>query len=166
MAQGTRGRWVRAAATGFGVVLCTGLVGCMNSDKPKDTKATRQPGPGLPGTPMLQPGAGAGAAANRTPQPGLGQPYNGPGGNIQPTGGFGTTGTSGSFRTGSTGVNPLTTSVPQPNFSAPPGAPGTIGAPAQPGMYPSMQPSVLPVWGAGGPLGAAPAANAGSVASA
>ena len=37
MAHGTRGRWLRVAATGFGVMLCTGLVGCMGWDKSKVT---------------------------------------------------------------------------------------------------------------------------------
>ena len=86
MAHGTRGRWMRVATTGFGVVLCTGLAGCMNTDKPKETKATpKLPPPGLTGTPMLPGGAGAGAVG-RTGQP-TGQ-FVGAGANLQPGGGF------------------------------------------------------------------------------
>ena len=161
MAQGTRGRWLRVAATGFGAVLCTGLVGCMNSDKPKDTKVgTKQPGQGLPGTPTLPNGAN-GAAMNRTPggtgayggtaigATGSGA-FGGPGSNlIQQTGGVtGPTGAglgaTGPGR-GATGQNVNTGSGGTSNFGDnyrqyPPGAPGVIGTPTVPGVGP-VQPA-------------------------
>ena len=147
MAQGSRGRWLRVAATGFGVLICTGLVGCLNGDKPKDTKSTgKQPTPGLPGTPRLDaPGVGAGTGgtgAMNTPKGG--QPTNqftGAGANLQPGGGFAA---SNQFRPGTTGQNTLTSNPQQPiNYGAiPAGGPPTLGAPAQTGVQP-----------AGGPLG-------------
>lgn len=162
MAQGTRGRWIRAATTGLGVMVCTGLIGCMNSDKPKDTKLAKQPAAGLPGTPTLPPGG----AASRPGQFG-GSQFTGSGANIQPTGGFGTVGAGAPGRVGTNGLNTNTSTVGQSqnwnqqNWPAQPGNPGTIGTPAQPGAFPSVQPA--------GGVGAAPYApypNAGGVASA
>jgi hypothetical protein len=145
MAHGTRGRWLRVAATGFGVMLCTGLVGCLHDDKPKDTKvgANKQ----LPNTPQLPPGAGSLTKAGQQAQPG--QPgyvtpgYPPPGGpNIQQTGGFQPAGNglgagAGQFRTNGLNTNPGT--VPQQNVGGPsmtPGAGATgLGTPGIPGAY-------------------------------
>jgi hypothetical protein len=169
MAQGTRWRWLRAATAGFGVMFCTGLVGCMNNDKPKDTKIAKQPGqPGLPGTVTLPPGGGAAA---KTGQPGAGQfgtnqygtpGYGQPGGNVQQTGGFGTGQPVGQQRYGTTGANTNNyNSVPPQNFGpAQPGFGGTIGAPSVPGQF-NPTPSVQP---AGAGLGAAPHQPAGATA--
>lgn len=149
MAQGTRVRWMRAVVAGLGVTFSTGLVGCMNGDKPKETKSTT-PKAGLPGTPTLPAGNPGGAAqAKWTPNGGQ---FAGPGGNIQPN----------NFATGApprTGTNNLNTSAgANPYGLQPAGAPGVIGAPAQPGV----QPSVLPAGGwPGGPVGAAPFTPAG-----
>ncbi len=154
MAQGTRRRWVRAATTGLSVMLCTGLVGCMDKDK-KDTKATTAPKAGLPGTPML-PQTNTGAAKW---QPNTGA-FGGAGSNIQPTGGgFGTQPGAAPYQPGRTGMNTNTGGSVQPaNYTAQPGFPGALGAPVQPtGGYPT--PSVQP-----GPIGAAPVAPAGGVA--
>ncbi len=141
MAHGTRGRWLRVAGTGFGVVLCTGLAGCMNTDKPKDKGTVRQPGPGLTGTPMLPSGAGAGAVG-RTGQPG-GQ-FAGAGANLQPAGGFqpapGTV--AGQQRFGSTGQNTNTSGQPPAyNYAAAPGAAPINSAPTQPGYAQPIQPA-------------------------
>jgi hypothetical protein len=147
MAQGTRGRWIRAASAGFGVMLCTGLVGCMNWDKPKDTAKTK---PGLPGTPTLPQnnGAASGVSNNKAFQQPAGQ---------QP--GFATGTTGGPFRMG-TNTNTAGTGQNWNNGPAQPGYPGGIGAPTLTG--PSASPSVLPAGGpAGGPVGAAPYQNPG-----
>ena len=159
MAQGSRGRWLRVASTGFGVVLCTGLVGCMNGDAPKNTKATpKLPPPGLTGTPMLPSGAGAGAVG-RTGQP-SGQ-FAGAGANLQPAGGFQPAG--GSFagqRYPTNGLNGNTTGQPPAyNNAAAPGAPGFTNAPTQPGYVPPSAQPILPAGGSGSPsqyLGGAP----------
>ncbi len=142
MAHGTRGRWLRVATTGFGMVLCTGLVGCMNTDKPKDKVAAKQPGPGLVGTPTLPSGAGAGAGAiSKIGQP-AGQYYGTtPGTGVQPAGGFQPGAGAGPTRFGSNGQNTNTSGQSQPyNYATAPGAPGIINAPTQPGYIPpSMQ---------------------------
>lgn len=151
MAQGTRGRWIRATTAGFGMVLCTGLVGCMNWDKPKETAKAK---PGLPGTPTLQ--QPNGVANNKMGQP-PGQ-FTGTGSNLQQQPTFATGTQGGPFRTGPTNTNTGTAGASQ-NWPAQPGNPGTIGAPTVPGA--SASPSVLPVGGVGGPVGAAPYQNPG-----
>jgi hypothetical protein len=77
MTQGPRRGWVRAAFTGLGVVLCAGLVGCMNGDKEKGfppriganskqtPMITNTSTPRIPG----QPGSG-GVGLGPTGQPG------------------------------------------------------------------------------------------------
>jgi hypothetical protein len=137
-------------------MLCTGLVGCMNWDKSKDTKATGQVKTGLPGTPKLQPNDGT---ASRTGQPGAGQ-FAGPGANLQQPG-FATAGNSGGFRPGTNGLNTNTAGQQnwnQPWNNQPPGTPGMIGSPTPPGGI-SVQP-------AGGGVGAAPYQNTGGVSTA
>ena len=144
MAHGTRGRWVRATAAGFGVMLCTGLVGCKDIDKPKDKVTVRQPSPGLPN---LQP-------IGRTGQQPVNQqyPYGTPG--IQQTGGTGQmrpgTGMGGGMQP--TGTNFNTGGAQQYNYPAQPGNPGSLGTPAQPGLVPSVGP-VGALSPAGGPTG-------------
>jgi hypothetical protein len=133
MAQGTRNCWNRIAATGLGLLVCSSLVGCMNNDKHKDTKLTKQPTPGLPGTTTL-PNNNANAKNNLPPNP-----YGANTGGIQQTGGFGQ-------------MRPGTGTPPAPNWNVQPGAPGTIGAPTQPGtsFAPSVQPGAPvapPSWG-------------------
>ena len=85
MSQG-RGGWVRTVIGGIAVVLCAGAIGCTDVDKPKDKLGlnSKQPGPGLPGTPRLQgtPGSGLGTAG----QPGA---FNNMSNGVQP-GGVGT----------------------------------------------------------------------------
>ncbi|MDY3559657.1 hypothetical protein R5W23_000668 [Gemmata sp. JC673] len=153
MAQGTR-RWVRLAATGLGMLVCTGLVGCMGTskDKEKNKIGAKQPAPtpGLPGAPTIPPGAMSRA-------PGA-NPYSTTG--IQQTGGVA------QQRVGTTGQNTLTTpGVPQPNFGGPSnyGTPATtISPPGQPGiMMPSVQPapSGFSPTSSSSPLGAAPPGN-------
>ena len=140
MAQGSRRLW-RVATTGFGVLICTSLVGCLNWDKSKDTKNTgKQPGPGLYGTPTLPPG-GTGAMNTNTKS---GQPNNTfAGSNLAPGGGFVPGGSQ--FRPDATGRNTLTSNPQQPfNYGAlPAGGSPMLGAPTPPS---GLQP-------AGGPLG-------------
>lgn len=153
MAQGTRGRWVRAIVAGLGVTFSTSLVGCMNWDKPKETKSTTPPKAGLPGTPTLPAGGTAGGAAQpKWSVPGAGQ-YTGAGSNIQPNNNFAT---GAPPRTGTNNLN--TTAGPNPYGVQPAGASGTIGAPGVPGVAP-FQPA-----GGFGPVGAAPLAPSGGVA--
>jgi hypothetical protein len=173
MAQGTRGRWLRVAATGFGVVLCTGLVGCMNSDKPKDTKVgTKQPTQGLPGTPTL-PGGANGAAMNKTPGGtgayggtaiGAGSTFGGSGSNVMQAGGvtappgagLGATGPRGT--TGQNTSSGGTSNFGNNNYQQyPPGAPGVIGTPTLPGTGP-VQPA--------GGVGMGPSSDRGAPSSA
>ena len=152
MAHGTRKRWLRVATTGFGVLLCTGLVGCLNDDKSKDTKAaTKQ----LPGTPRLdangnvigktgQPTTFNGPPPGGSVQPGMGA-YPGagniqqPGYQTQPAGqGLG----AGPSRSG---LNTLNTTAPQPTNGGPPSpSSGVLGTP-------SVQGYGQPVSSAGGP---------------
>src|SRR5438105_3063201 len=82
MAHGLR-RWVgRAAQTGLGLVLCTGLAGCLGNDKKPPVKQIGPP-PGAtgrvgqPGTPAYPGGTAAGL------QPGAGM-----GSGVQPAGGM------------------------------------------------------------------------------
>jgi hypothetical protein len=130
MPQGSRGRWVRAAFTGLGIVLMSGTMGCMNDkDKllPPKFGANKQPGTGLPNTRMLPgtPGSGLGSTAGGQPS------YNNYGG-MQPTGGFAgssgagkpyggtgyTTGAGGSSGFGAGGVVPSMGSGAMPGGSA------------------------------------------------
>ncbi|AWM40465.1 hypothetical protein C1280_28095 [Gemmata obscuriglobus] len=144
---------MRLAATGLGMLVCTGLVGCMNTgkDKEKNKIGAKQPAPtpGLPGTPTISTGAARMPGAN---------PYSTTG--IQQTGGV-----AQQQRVGTTGQNTLNTpGVPQPNFGGPSsyGTPNTtIGAPGQTGVMPSVQPppSGLSPASSGSPLGAAPPGN-------
>ena len=71
MSQGPRRGWLRTLLTGLGVVLCTGLVGCMNSDKDKNQQRfgtnTRQTTTGLPGTRPLPGQAGSGGVGLQNP---------------------------------------------------------------------------------------------------
>ncbi|MCI0699725.1 MAG: hypothetical protein L0241_01395, partial [Planctomycetia bacterium] len=90
MAQGKRSR-LRIVAAGLGVMLCTGLVGCWNTDGSKE-KFGKQP-PGLHGTPTL-PGNATGTNKNGMPvhQFGSGvQPATkwDMGGQMQPGAGYG-----------------------------------------------------------------------------
>jgi hypothetical protein len=137
MAQGTRGRWIRTAATGLGVLLCSGLVGCWNADKPRENGLFKKTGlVGLPGTPKL-PENGAGTLGK------TGQPA----------------GTTGQVRTGTgmgagTGTQPAGGFGNYPNYPAQPGNTGAIGAPTQPGFVPSVGPSSYQPTGASGTPGA------------
>lgn len=148
MAQGTRGRWVRTIVAGLGVTFSTGLVGCMNWDKPKDTKSTTPPKAGLPGTPTLPAGGNGGIAGQPKWQvPGAGQ-YTGPGGNIQPNNNFAT---GAPARTGTNGLTTTAGGTNQNYGNWPPtGSPGTVGTPGVPGAN-----SIQPIGGFG-PVGAAP----------
>ena len=121
MPQGPRRGWVRAAFTGLGVVLCTGLVGCMNGDKdkfpPKIGTNTKQPGPGcrisvIPGQPEPAVLSSDGATGTNT---------------FQPTGGLGA-------NTGRMGT------VPNNSLTNPAGGFGAGGAG---GVVPSAGPSTF-----------------------
>lgn len=160
MAQGTRGRFVRTAAIGLGMVIGTGLVGCTGWDKPKETKATKAPGQGLPGTPTLPP---SGGTAGAKWQPGTGSQFTGPGSMQQPN--FATAGTAGGFQPGRTGINTNTGTAGgsqnwgQQNWNQPqPGHPGTVNSPVVPGVVPPVTPA--------GGVGAAPHLNNGGIAQA
>lgn len=128
MAQGTR-KWVRVATAGLGVLVCSGLVGCMNTDKDKEKNriGAKQPtpSPGLYGTPTI----GANGTASRTPAAGST--------GIQQTG-------FSQQRVGTTGQNTLNTpGVPPQNFGGPSNfgtPPATIGTPGLPGIVPNVQP--------------------------
>lgn len=157
MPQGRRGGWARIVFAGVGALACAGFVGCLNNDKSKDSirpaNNTKQPGPGLPGTPML-PGM---------PGTGIGTPKTGQ----LPTNQFGTSGTG-----TVSGVGTGTTGFQQPGGFAAPAGNRTGVSPAvntgfgsgAPGgsLAPSVQPSVgyqpAPSSGAGG----TPAPNWGS----
>jgi hypothetical protein len=135
MAHGSRGRWLRAAATGLGVVVCTTLIGCQNTDKWKDNKTAPRQQTGLPGTPTLQPGTGATTRTNTQPNQWVGPGSNlQPGSNVMPAGG-GAPGTGNQFIRNTGGVNNLTSQPQQlPNLPAQPGVGSQIGSPTQPGM--------------------------------
>jgi|GEM_PF-3365949 len=140
MAQGTRGRWMRLAATGFGVLLCTSLVGCWNTDKPKDTKATTKQY--LPGTTRLD-SAGNPINTNSSQNPA----YRSTGLNSQSSSGLNSNPAAGlgngqPQRIYTDGRNTNNSSVVQPaNYQdapgfggMPPGPAGAINSPAMPGI--------------------------------
>src|SRR5262249_30473902 len=105
----TCGRIRRAAFLGFGLLLGSGLAGCM--DDKKLPSANKNPGTGLPGTPTIN-----GGTASRTGGPG-GVNVNSPGGGMT-AGGLqqaGATTPGGGYP----GANPN-------NY-------GTVGTPARPG---------------------------------
>lgn len=129
MAHGSRERWVRITTAGFGVLLSTSLVGCLNwpSEKNKDTKASgKQPTPGLYGTPKLD---------NNGQLPGGSGAYKGPGGNLQQGTAF-QPGGAGVYRpTGSNGINTNTGNPVQPvDYRPQPGVGSQFAAPGQPGV--------------------------------
>jgi hypothetical protein len=150
MAHGSRGRWLHAA-TGFGVMLCTALIGCQNTDQSKDKAATKLPGQGLYGTPTLP-----NNSANKMQSSGLqnGQ-QNGqfagsnliqtgatgqPGSNVQPANFV--TPPSNSFQRPPSGNNWLQSGPQQqPNFPAQPGAGSQITPPAQTGIQQPQPPA-------------------------
>src|SRR5207249_3930144 len=121
MAQG------RFAVLGAGMLLCTGLAGCMDND-PKPTKALPKAGTqtGIPGSSVK---TGPGTTYDRGPQP-LG--YNAPtGGRTPPNNDYFKTGAVGG--TGTFGAP----SVPGPTGAGASMAPG--GNPAIPGITPGGQ---------------------------
>jgi hypothetical protein len=136
MAHGTRNRVWRVAVAGVGALLCGGLVGCMNTDKPKD-KVTTKPGVGLPGTPTLTPG---GSAKAGTPT-GSGLPagnFTGAGAGLQQPR-VGTTGQNTNTGTGGTGIQQTGGFGTQPGLGAgvsPPSPPASLqpGGPPAPSM--------------------------------
>jgi hypothetical protein len=100
--------------TGLGIVLCTGLVGCMNSDKdklPSKIGANTKPAPpGLPGLNRIpgQPGSGGVGVNNLGGQP--------TGGGFQPAGNFGAgAGRQPTFNTTGTGFGSGSNVVPSMN---------------------------------------------------
>jgi hypothetical protein len=165
MAQGSRKRWLgRTAASGCGVLICTALIGCHNTDQSKDSKTATKQTTGLPGTTTLPPGGTPAKTAQNNSYGNTGgysnQPSSGlPGANlvttpgvsqsgITPAGGVAAQPAAQYNRTGN-GTNGLT-SPPQQmqNFQQQPGAPTSIGAPAMQGFQQSGFPNVGP--GAGG----------------
>ena len=121
MTQGTRGGWARRMIVGFGAALCVTVVGCNEIDKPKLGGTTKQPGPGLPGTPQLsgQPGTGN----VRTGQPGAGMQPMGVGTPVGRNPGMGSpAGGNTNFGAGS-GGNSFTPAVGPANNDYPPISP-------------------------------------------
>lgn len=162
MAHGTRNRVWRVAVAGFGAVLCGGLVGCLNTDKPKE-KVPTKPGIGLPGTPTLPPngtatksgtpGAFAGAGANLQPRVGTtGANTNTSGGTgIQPAGGFGTQPGGISAPTPPSGLQPG--APPAPKMSAPWDTNYQPSGPANPALPPMTDITPpAPFGGSGAPV--------------
>jgi hypothetical protein len=93
MAHGLRSRWLRAMAVGLGVVICTTLIGCQNTNSSTAPKQQSTPTTGLPGTPMLP----NNSQTTKSTQPN-GQ-FTGTGSNLQPqSGAYGQ-------QTGMTGTN-------------------------------------------------------------
>lgn len=135
MAHGTRNRVWRVAVAGVGALLCGGLVGCMNTDKPKE-KVTTKPGIGLPGTPTLPP---TGATATKAPS-GTPGAFAGAGANLQPQPRAGTTGAN----TNTSGVGSI---QPAGGFST---QPGGISAPTPPAGTPGTVPPPSMPWPASG----------------
>ena len=145
MAQGTRRRLLMAAATGFGIALCTGLAGCQNTDKTKD-KAAAKPAPGLYGTPTLNnTGTAARTAPNYGTQPGSNSTIQQTGGPQVPGQGLGAGQPSFSQTQfgSSNGNNTLNTPALPQNYNSMPNSMSPIGAPARPGTFNST----------GGPVG-------------
>jgi hypothetical protein len=103
MSQGTRGRIRRAAIVGIGLLVGSGLTGCM--DDKKLPTANKSPGPGLRGTPTIdgasatRPGGSGGPAGVNVNSVGGGMPSNG----VQTAGGTMPGGSSG---TNYGGANP------------------------------------------------------------
>ena len=168
MLHGHRGGWIRAR--GAWALLCVGVVGCMDLDKPKDTKIlgnTKQPGAGLPGTPRLPGAAGTGVGAAGTGQPGAfpavgsgGASMGGSGGvGRAPTGGY-PTGGSTNFGTGSGNNNYVPAVGPNTNYqpvgSGPVSPASGMGAGERYGVQPlAVDPGLTPP--------AAPGASGGVV---
>jgi hypothetical protein len=141
MSQGTRGGWARRMVAVLGAALCLTVIGCTEIDKPRFGKSTKQPGPGLPGTPTLtgQPGSGN----VRTGQPGTGtQPMGATGtpvgrtpGGAYPTGGNTGFGSGASGNTFVPNVGPANNDY-TPISSAAPISPATgMGAGAPSGSF-------------------------------
>jgi hypothetical protein len=136
----------RALFNSVGVTLCAGLLGCQMFDKPKDQPISKPvSATGLPGTPMLPSGTGAGAnrgyTQNGMPSGSMGsmgmQGSNGAGmgGGSMSTNGMGGIPASGAYRgTGVTGAGST-------------GMPGSMGG-GLPTSYPTSMGS--PVGGPGG----------------
>jgi hypothetical protein len=136
MAHGTRKRVWRVAVAGVGALLCGGLVGCMNTDKPKE-KVPTKPGIGLPGTPTLTP---AGGTAKTNPPTGTGTPSA----NLQPR-----VVTNGANTNTGTGIQPAggfaSPGGAQPGFGA-----GNISAPTPPAGVSGTVPQPSMPWPATG----------------
>jgi hypothetical protein len=135
MAQGTRGRLLRAAAAGFGVLLCTGLIGCadMNWAKLKDqqSKKAQQPLPGM------IPANGSAAVNGTNPTPGA---FGNPATNNRPGMFASTTGTP-AGRVPTTGNNTLTNGGIVPINYETQTPPGGFNAPVRPGVFTPNTPS-------------------------
>lgn len=170
MAHGSRGQARRMFLAGLGFVLCTSLVGCMETER-KPVGMQRQPGVGLPGTPMVN--------NTRPGQPGF-QPVGGqpsafgaqPNTGFQPAGAFGAQPNTG-FQPAGGMVQP---GGVMPAGGQPYGRTGTYGVQTVPGAAPapvgsSVVPPVGPYPSSGsypGPTGAltpssAPLSPAGSI---
>jgi hypothetical protein len=161
MSQGPRGGWARKLIVGVGAALVVSVVGCNEIDKPR-LGATKQPGPGLPGTPTLsgQPGSGN----VRTGQPGArpigsaGMPVGRDTTGGLPAGGNSTFGTSGNV--GVPSVNPTNPDY-VPISSAPLSPAAGMGAGAPVGSFGGAQPPSLDAPGLTPP--ASPGAASGAV---
>lgn len=150
MSQGLRGRLRKAACYGFGLLVCSGTLGCMG-DK-KLPMANKNPSTGLPGTPMVN-GSGN---ASRPGQPGQanqppffvnGQPVNGAS-NVNLTQRGGAVPPGGANYGGANPNNFGTVNSPTvPGYSAQPASynqPGGYGQPASYNQPNSVVPSVTP----------------------
>jgi hypothetical protein len=119
MSQETRGGWARKVVAALGAALCLTVIGCTEIDKPRFGKSTKQPGPGLPGTPTL---SGQPSSGNVRPgQPATGaQPMGATGTPVgrAPAGAYSTGGNSG-FGSGASGASYVPNVGPSNNDYAP-----------------------------------------------
>jgi hypothetical protein len=117
-------------------MVCTGLIGCQDTNwaKPKDTtKITKAPTPGLPGLQTMP--SGNNGAVTKTGQPN--NTFTGAGSNLQQSGGIaGSNFSQGPTRTG---INTNNSSVQPIGYNGGPNMPQQpgIGAPALPGVVPA-----------------------------
>ena len=141
MSQGTRGGWARKVVVGLGAAMCLTLIGCTEIDKPKFGKSTKQPGPGLPGTPTLLGQPSSGNVRTGLPgtgvQPGTsGMPVSRTPAGAHPTGGNAALGTGVSGTSYVPNVGPTNTDyVPISNSNTPLSPAAGMGAGTPSGSF-------------------------------
>jgi hypothetical protein len=139
MSQGKRGGRARKLIVAVGAALCVTIIGCNEIDKPK-LGSTKQPGPGLPGTPTLSGQPGTGAVRTGQPATGL-QPLGGTASPVgrNTTGGYPASGNT-TFGSGSGGNSMVPSVSPsnndfRPNSNAPISPAAGMGAAAPSGSF-------------------------------